>query len=136
MVKDGGHSKCAHDGPRPPEECTSGTSPKDDKIVSPKLVPTGVPKLLNRSGHPRSIREGGPRGGWLAKNDSPDQHGNVIRGVHRRASPHASNDAAECGQSGARDDGEARVEDTATSWVVYGGDNTLKDVMRNVQNRQ
>ena len=135
-MKDGGQSKRAHDGPRPPEKRTSGTSPKDDKIVSPKLVPAGVPKLLNRSGHPRSIKEGRPRGCRLAKNDSPDQHGDVIRGVQRRAIPHAGNDAAECGQSGARDDGEARVEDAATSRVVYGGDNTLKDVMQNVQNRQ
>ena len=136
MMKDGGHNKCAHDGAGPPQERASGTGPKDDKIVSPELVPAETPKLLNRSGHPWLMKGGRPRGGWLAKNDPPDQRCKVIRKVYRRVNPNAADDAAECGQSGARHESKARVEDTATLGIVYCGADVLEDVLRSVQNGQ
>jgi len=136
MVKDGRHGECAHDGAGPPEERSEGTSSKHDENVSRELVPAEAPKLLDRGGQPRPVKEPRPCGSRLAKNDSPDQGREVVRGFDHRVRAHAATDAAERGQSGTGHEGKARVENTATLWVVRGGKEILDGVMRSVEHRR
>ena len=53
--------------------------------------------------------------------------------VDQRVQPYAATNAAECSQSRARHEGEVRVENTATFWVVRGGEEMLDDILESVK---
>ena len=136
VVKDGGYGKSAHEGARLPKENPTGTSSVQDEMVSHELVPAEIPILLNRGGHPRSVEGARPRRSRLTEDGPPDHGRNVIHGVDQRAHPQAAAYAAERSQSGARHEGEARVEDAAAFCARCGGADGLNDVLRSVRYRQ